>query len=82
LRAAENKNKDLENNLYSQSQEKEKINSIARTKTQEADELKNRYNQMQNELRKLPELENVCEQLHRQSLQHLSDAENAERRNR
>ena len=48
LRAAENKNKDLENNLYSQSQEKEKINSIARTKTQEADELKNKYSQMQN----------------------------------
>lgn len=48
LRAAENKNKDLENNLYNQSQEKEKINSIARTKTQEADELKNKYGQMQN----------------------------------
>ena len=37
IRAAENKHKDLENNMYSQSQEKEKINAIARNKTQEAD---------------------------------------------
>jgi chromosome segregation ATPase len=67
IRAAENRHKDLENNLYSQSQEKEKVNSIARAKTQEAEELRNRYNEAQNELRKLPELQSICEQLHVQS---------------
>ena len=34
VRLAQTKAKDLENNLYNQSQEKEKINSIARQKTQ------------------------------------------------
>lgn len=34
VRIAETKAKDLDNNLYNQIQEKEKINSIARQKTQ------------------------------------------------
>lgn len=48
FRASEARGKELENNLYSTSQEKEKVGNIARTKTQECEELKNKINFLQN----------------------------------
>lgn len=43
--------------------EKEKVGSMAREKTKECDDLRNKLNNTQNELRRMAELQNICEQL-------------------
>lgn len=63
VRTAENKLKDNENELYNHSKEKERLGTLAREKSKECDDLKNRLNNTQDELRHMAEVQNICEQL-------------------